>query len=124
MVYCTNADVYRVSGIDSSVVSTADVGDFILEAQSEIDRYFNTTFETTQDTITTDGNGTNKLFTQFYPIDSLDSLTIDGTSVTTSEVYVYSDIGKLQLKTTAEETIFKNTEPQTIVTGKQLDKIV
>jgi len=42
-------------------------------------------------------------------------LTIDGTSVTTSLLYKYDSTGEIVLKQTAEETIFKNTEPQQVV---------
>lgn len=115
MVYCTNADVYRLAGITSSVIPTASVDEFILEAQSEIDAYFNTTFETVQRTDTLDGNGTDKLTLSYYPVQSIDSLDIDGTSVTTSLVFLYIDTGKIQLKPTAEETVFKSTEPQQVV---------
>ena len=115
MAYCTNSDVYRLSGITSSVISTANVDEFILEAQSEIDAFFNTTFETVQRTDTLDGNGTDKLMLSYYPIQSIDSLTIDGTSVTTSKVFLYTDIGKIQLKDDAEVTVFKDTEPQQVV---------
>lgn len=115
MAYCTSSDVYRLAGISSSVVSEENVNEHILEAQSEIDLYFNTTFETASVTETLDGNGTNKLMLMYYPISSLTSLTIDGTSVTTSKVYLYSNIGKIQLKSDAEQTVFLDTEPQQVV---------
>jgi hypothetical protein len=43
-MYCTTADVYSAAGIDSNVISTADVTKFILAAEAQVDRITNTTY--------------------------------------------------------------------------------
>lgn len=64
---------------------------------------------------TVDGTGTETMFTEFQPFISLNSLTIDGSSVTTSLVYQYPESGKLLLgKAGSEVSIFNNNNPQLI----------
>lgn len=63
---------------------------------------------------TGDGDGSDTYFTKKHPLFSLESLTIDSTSVTTSEVYQYTDSGKLTLKSSAETSVFSNSNPQLI----------
>ena len=115
MAYAVNTDVYRVTGLTTSQVSAAEVDSLILEATAFVDRLVNTTFETKQITRTLDGNGSNQMLLDYWPLVTLDALTIDGTSVTTSKVFKYLESGKIILKDTAEETIFKNTEEQQVV---------
>lgn len=111
MAYTTTDDVYRITGINTNQVSAADVAQHILEGQAQVDRIFKTTFETNQITETKDGTGTKEIFVRFYPIVSLDAVTIDGTSVTTTDVDIYTDTGKLRLQDDAEVSIWKNTQP-------------
>lgn len=63
---------------------------------------------------TVDGDGTTTHFTKFFPLINLNTLTIDSTSITTTNVYQYTDSGRLVLKTNAEATVFSNTLPQLI----------
>lgn len=64
--------------------------------------------------VSVDGSGTEVQFVQYQPLVSLNSLTIDSTSVTPSNVYQYTDSGKLVLSTSAEATHFNNAYPQLI----------
>ena len=64
---------------------------------------------------TIDGNGQNWLFLNHIPLITLQDLTIADTSVSVSNVYKYPQTGKLQLKTTAEQTTFRNDFPQQVV---------
>ena len=41
--YCTTEDVYRYAGIGTTVVSAADVTEFIKEAEADLDAYTQTT---------------------------------------------------------------------------------
>jgi len=126
--YTTSAVVFRKSGLpsDGSVVSVADVNAFIDEAEDCIDRFMNTTFVPGGRAVTGevhDGSGTNVLFLNWFGKDfqdanailTLTSLTIDGTSITPSNVFVYPNSGKLQLDTNAEQTRFLRTKPRQIV---------
>ena len=64
---------------------------------------------------TVDGTGTDTMFVQYQPLISLNSLTIDDTSVTPAYVYQYNDSGKLVLGTSdAEVKYFSDTYPQLI----------
>lgn len=64
--------------------------------------------------ITVDGNGLDNYFIPKFPLLKLDSLTINSTSVTPTNVYQYNDMGKLQLKNSAEKTIFDSSNPQLV----------
>jgi len=61
-------------------------------------------------------DGTADIFMYLHkrPIQILESLTIDDTSITISNVFQYKKAGKIQLDTSAEETFFKATKPQQI----------
>jgi len=52
-----------------------------------------------------DGTGTRTLLLKNSPLIQVDSLTVDGTSVTPSNLYIYPS-GQIILKTTAEKTYF------------------
>jgi len=117
--YTTATAVYRLAGIDSTVVSTADVD------EAWIDQYLGTTFKVGGRTVTEtiDGTGNNTLWLKngakdwidADPVLTINTLTIDGTSVTVSEIYVYPGLSKIILKDTAEVRYFTVTKPQQVV---------
>jgi len=75
------------------------------------------TFEIYQNTIiseTFDGNGFDYIFVNNYPLFKLQSLTIASTSITTTNVYTYNDVGKLKLKDSAEYSWFSDANPQDV----------
>ena len=43
-LYCSTADVYRYSGINSTIVSTTNVIEFIKEAEEDVDSITQTTY--------------------------------------------------------------------------------
>jgi len=61
-----------------------------------------------------DGNGEDWFFTPDYPIQILNSVTIDDVSVSTSNIYQYKKMGKLVLKSSAEVTTWRDTYPQQV----------
>ena len=181
--YCSTDDVYRYAGIGSDVVSTANVEEFIKEAEVEVDNFTQSTYwqlatsatasAGDTDTLTTtgltedehvgnviyiksgtglgqyriimtnsttvitvdrdwtvevdntsvyqifhtgtiafkntleDGDGQYTTFVEDFPLVNLESLEIDSTSVTTTNVFQYKDVGQLTLGTDAEYTNFK-----------------
>lgn len=119
-MYCNEDDVYRTSGLieaDTGVPSKADITENILDAQAEVDIITNTKWEATQVTETYDGSGDAKFKLLHYPIISIESLTINDTSVTPSEIYIYTGIeggGMIELKTSAEKTTFDDSKPHLI----------
>ena len=64
--------------------------------------------------ITIDGNNKVYIFPPKNPIIKVDALTINSTSVSTSNIYLYKKEGKIQLKSTAEKTYFDGTYPQLV----------
>lgn len=63
---------------------------------------------------TIDGTGTNEMFVNQQPLINVNSLVIDSTSVTPSNIYQYKDSGRLKLKSNAEVQFFSNREPQLV----------
>jgi hypothetical protein len=61
-----------------------------------------------------DGSGRSYMFMPAYPIRSVDSLSIASTSVTSSNVLIYADQGKLTLGDSAEYKIFASYKPQLV----------
>jgi hypothetical protein len=120
MAYIVHDDVFRVIGLptDGTVISEADVDAFILEAEDYVQAMLGTYFDDagtgTQVTEVYDGNETDTMFLKNIPIVSLDSVTIDSTSVTTSAIWLTAVSGKIQLKSTAEVTKFTGTDPQLV----------
>ena len=121
--YATSADVFRYGGIDATVVLEADIDEFIDDAEQWVDSHFETTFVPAKNVVDVmDGTGTDTLFLNQFPktfqdalpVLTLNSLTIDGTSITVGEVHVYPERGELVLKDTAEETRFTATKRRQI----------
>lgn len=50
MSYCLNTDVYRIAGISSDEITSANVDSFILSAMAEVDRYTGTVWLYTDNT--------------------------------------------------------------------------
>ena len=118
--YCTVQDVIRASGLDLNdlpkPMTENDLEANILDAQAEIDAMTNTTYQQTQTTETLDGTGDEIIFLTNYPLITVDTLTINSTSVT-SGIFVYTGIegsGKVVLGTDAQKTTFDASTPQLV----------
>ena len=61
-----------------------------------------------------DGNGYQYKFLDKYPIQILESLSINGTTVTPSSVFIYKKTGKIQLGNTSEMSTFLSYPPQAV----------
>lgn len=59
-----------------------------------------------------DGDNTNEIFTNNYPLQILEAVEIDSIEVTPSKIYQYKESGKLMLKSTAEAQVFTNKDAQ------------
>ena len=64
-----------------------------------------------------DGNNKNFMFLKAQPLVQLDALTVDSTAVTTTSVYQYDTISKIQLSTDSEVSWFT---PDSSSTHKQI----
>lgn len=119
MAIATVTDVYRMCGLpsDGSVITDNDIMMHLEAAESLVEeRYIGTCLQPNgrQVTETYDGDGTDTLFLNNYPLRSVDSLTINSTSITTSLLWFWESTGKIKLKTTAEVTTFLDTYPQLV----------
>ena len=118
MAYISKEDVYRVSGLpsDGSVISDNDIDMHIEEAESYVERLAGTCFQVGGRAVTEtyDGDDTDTMFLDHYPLITLSSLSIDSTAVTTTKVWTWAATGKVKLKTTAEVTKFTGTDPQLV----------
>lgn len=61
-----------------------------------------------------DGTNSRSFYVDLYPIRILQSLVINGTTATTSEVNIYSNSGKLYLGDDAGVTYFDESKPQLV----------
>jgi hypothetical protein len=59
-----------------------------------------------------DGNNTDTLFTLYYPLVLLDSVSIDSTNITLSSIYQYKDTGKLRLSSNSEQSRWASKKAQ------------
>lgn len=120
--YTTVEAVYRHAGIDSTIIPTSEIEEHIFDAEAWVDNKLQTTFKTGGRTVTEtfDGDGTNgfilkrvgKEWIDADPTLTINTLTIDGESITVGELYVYPETGKVVLKDTAEVQFFAFTKPQ------------
>jgi hypothetical protein len=63
---------------------------------------------------TVDGTGSDTMFVDYQPLINVNSLTINSTSVTPSNIYQYKDTGRLVLGDSAEAQTFLNSTPQLV----------
>lgn len=61
-----------------------------------------------------DGTGTNTMFLDYYPIQNVRSLTIDGTSVDVADLAIYAQAGRITLKSTADVSVFSIRDYQLV----------
>lgn len=99
-------DVYFTAGISESVVSRANCWRAIVRAESEVRQL--TGLPMTTESVSEEYYGNNKksLFLDNYPIVSITSLTVGGTSVTTSYIDIVNETGKITLTNSAEAAKF------------------
>jgi len=122
MAYITTDDVYRIAGIDNTVVSTGDVTALISYAEDYVENMLGTKFYDSgnseeyaeQVTETYDGDDSDTLFLDHYPLVTIQSLSISGTSVSTGQLWKWDLFGKIRLKSTAEVTTFQGSNPQLV----------
>jgi len=98
-IYCKPEEVFSIAGIDNTVVEHTDVMRWIVMATAEVDRFTGQIWNSRQVTETFNGNSTNVIGTRKFPILTVDSLTVDGTSITTSTLNIDADTGQVGLDT-------------------------
>jgi hypothetical protein len=91
--------------VDEAFDTTPDNGDLFRVIYTATDPRFSSV---------EDGNGFKYFFLEQYPLRLLNTLSIDGDTVTTSTLYRYDSIGKIQLSETSEKQKFTDWKPQTV----------
>ena len=104
--YVTVDDVYRTTGINSSVVDESNVQSAILRASSEAVLLTGRPLGTESRTEYLYGNNKQFMYLDCYPIVTVSSLSVGGTEVTTSTLDVVTDTGRITLGTDSEVTRF------------------
>lgn len=122
--YTTATDVFRHAGIDSTVVSVVDIDAHIDEAEAWVDNHLQTTFTAGGRTRTEKREGNNEDFLNlerygknWIDADALlivNTLTVNGTVVTPSTLFIYEDEGKIALGDDSEVSFFPFTKRQEI----------
>ncbi len=106
----TNSGEYReITSNDATTLTVSPVFSSAVDATSQ----FRITKLGYKDQ-TVDGSGTDTQFVEYQPLIALNSLTIDSTSVTPSNVFQYKDSGRLLLGTDSEVSFFSNATPQLV----------
>jgi hypothetical protein len=103
-----------------SNITEANITSHIEDAESVIDRMCNTKFASTSVTEYYDGNDMRTLMLNHFPVISVTSLVIQGTSIpVATKLHVYTGMagaGKIMLDSGAEKTTFESDEdPKGIV---------
>ena len=76
-------EVRRISGVTSiTLASDEDVTASIAEAESEVEKYLNASFNPKERIDVLDGNDTSRIIVDKNPLMALRALKIDGTSIT------------------------------------------
>ena len=91
--------------VDEAFDTTPDANDLFRIIYTATDPHVDEAF---------DGNDMKFYFLPEYPLKELNTLTIDGDSITKSSIYFYNSIGKIQLSDTSEKSRFTDWKPQTI----------
>ena len=111
---CTVEDIRRTCGIQSTEIEDDDVSRLIQEATAQVESFIGcyiypkTKIESTEANL---GIDSEILILSKYPVLSILSCSIDGTSVTPKYIKIYPG-GKLVLTNDAEETTWDDDEPQ------------
>lgn len=104
---------YFLIGLDSTIVTNA-----IANAEEYVEVYTGRAWTTKTATAEKyDGNGSNSLLIRpdHTPVISVTTLTIDGTSVTPSTLYLYNNRGEIKLSATSQVSYFTTATPQNVV---------
>ena len=116
MAYTTLADIRTTCGIGSSEISDEDVRLLVIDAEKEVDQLMNTTFEPkrTIDFLDEYTQGCVHIFIKKYPITKINSITIDGTTVSPKYAKIYNGM-RITLTSDAEETEWDPDEQANVI---------
>ena len=108
--------VRRTCGLTSDIIEDDDVSRTIDEAIAECAKYLNTAIipkEVIEYRDSDLGTNSNIMFLRRAPVLTIKALKIDGTAISPKYIHQYKNSGKMVLSTSAEETAFDDSDPQT-----------
>jgi hypothetical protein len=117
MTYTTTSKVRTACGIESGEISDADVALLITDAEKEVDRLMNTTYDpkTVIERMDSDlGVSPERFFVSHFPILRIIELKIDQTSVSPKYLKIYRG-GKIEITEDAEKTQMSNDLQDNII---------
>lgn len=105
-IYCKPAEVYGLGGVDNSVVGHSDVMRWIVMATAEVDRITGQIWDSRSATETFNGNNTEFYHTRKFPVISVTSLDINGTTITVGNLEIDEEVGRIGLDSGCETGLF------------------
>lgn len=116
MTYITADEVRNASGVPTSLITDAQLNEWIAQVEEEMERWLNTSFAPKETIEIVDGNATSRMFVKKNPLLSVRELTVnDSTSITPAYIDWYKPSGKLWLSTSAESATFTQGQQNTFV---------
>ena len=113
MALCTQTQVEQRLQINFTDNSDVVVAELITAAQGHIERVAGRTIEAASHTETFDGPAST-LWLQNTPVNSITSITVDGTALTSND-YTYTDYGRLARTVNSRERNWSTSKQQSIV---------
>ena len=116
MTFITVDEVRNRSGAPSTLVTDAQITQFIAQVEAEMARWLNTKFVPTETIEIRDGNSLSRIFTRKNPLLSVRALTSnDSTSLTPSTLHWHRPSGKISLASGAETGTFVHGSQNTFI---------
>lgn len=116
MTYITADEVRNISGVPTSLITDAQLNEFIGQVEPEMERWLNTSFTPKEKIDIMDGNGTIRMFVTKNPLLTVRELTLnDSTTITPAYIDWYKPSGKVWLSSSAESTSFTTGQQNTFI---------
>lgn len=116
MTYITASEVRNASGVPTSLITDAQLTEWIAQVEEEMERWLNTSFKPKETIEIRDGNATSRMFVLKNPLLSVRELTVnDATSITPAYIDWYKPSGKVWLSTSAESATFSEGQQNTFI---------
>ena len=116
MTYITADEVRNRSGAPSSLITDAQLTEFIAQVERDMEKWINTVFAPKSVIEVRKGNNLDYMFTRKNPLLSVRKLTNDSSTVISpSTVNVHKPSGKISLTSTSEAGLFVTGEQNTFI---------
>lgn len=116
MTYITADEVRNRSGAPSSLITDAQLNEYIDQVEGEMTKWINTAFTPTQAIEVKDGNNLANIYARKNPLLSVRALTSNtSTSITPSTLKIHKPSGKVSLSTSSEAGVFVTGQQNTFI---------